>query len=66
MPTLRNKLDVLIRSYGITEDVSHAVAIASITADLRHLADEYGVDYGHADSLGYSHYCEENGRRQKA
>ena len=61
---LRERLATLLTEYMEAEEVSAEIAIACATADLRHFADTHGADYGHADSLGYRHYCEENGRQQ--
>ena len=61
---LRERLATLLTDYMKTEDVSAEIAIACATADLRHFADLHQAVYGQADSLGYQHYCEENGRKQ--
>ena len=61
---LRKRLATLLTEYMETEDVSAEIAIACATADLRHFADAHQADYGQADSLGYQHYREENGRQQ--
>ncbi|MGC9998493.1 MAG: hypothetical protein ABSE21_00185 [Bryobacteraceae bacterium] len=61
---LRQRLATLLTEYMETEDVSAEIAIACATADLRHFADTHEADYGDADSLGYRHYCEENGQKQ--
>jgi len=61
---LRERLATLLTEYMEAEDVSAGIAIACATADLRHFADTHEADYGDADSLGYRHYCEENGQKQ--
>jgi hypothetical protein len=66
MRDLRTELRAIVDRYFECETVPSEVAIACVTADLRHLADEKGADYAHADALGYSHYCEENRQDQAA
>lgn len=53
-----------LKKYARQEDISIGLAVSAVLADVRHICDSNGLDYGRCDDCAYSFYCEENGQEQ--
>ena len=56
---LRERLKLLLWDYGEAEGTDFAGAFRDVLTDMRHLADERGLDYGERDKAAYQVYLEE-------
>ena len=59
MPELIDRLQELLKDYASAEQCEPQNAFRDILTDLRHLADEFGYDFGERDKQAYQVYLEE-------